>query len=226
MKEETSIMENFLPIAEAMTEDERLRTSYRLLTSGTFMSWHFAGNGTHVIFEDGNVNVSSKDVKDAEGYADGTDLKTGEMKKGRSFIGGFMIAIMSKMNLRNRIKLVLLSGYGSFSQLSKSLSGEFNVHKYEQEEYNKLIETETPTSLIKEAFDELKLMASNNEINYNPCNFNTNYVYDDIYEDDPHDTPITRKTQTSNTTMRSISDLSSMGLVEIEVNSDLEYKKQ
>ena len=214
---EKSIMENFLPIAEAMTEDERLRTAYRLLTSGTFRSWHFAGNGTHVIFEDGNVNVSPKDVKDAEEYADGTDLKTGGTKKDRSFIGGFMIAIMSKMNLRNRIKLVLLSGYGSFPQLSESLSGEFNVHKYEQDEYAKLVETETPKSLIKEAFEELKQMASNDEIDYNPCNFNTNCVYDDIYENDPDITPISRNTHTLNTNMRHIGDLSCMGLVKLEV---------
>lgn len=219
---ETSIMESFLPIAEAMTEDERLRTAYRLLTSGTFRSWHFAGNGTHVIFEDGNVNVSPKYVELAEEHADGTDLKTGEMKKDRSFIGGFMIAIMSKMNLRNRIKLVLLSGYGSYPRLGKSLSEQFNVHKYEQEEYKKLVETETPTSLIKEAFDELKLMSSNDEIDYDPCNFDTNYIYDDIYEEDPHDTPITRKTKTSSVIMRDIGYLHCMGLLK----SELLYKQE
>lgn len=213
---EKSIMENFLPIAEAMTEDERLRTAYRLLVSGTFMSWHFAGNGTHVIFEDGNVNVFPKNVKDAEEYADGTDLKTGESKKDRSFIGGFMLAIMSKMSLRNKIKLVLLSGYGSFCGLHDSLDGEFNVHEHEKEEYAKLIENETPETLIKEAFDELKLMAANEEINYDPCVFRTNLVYDDIYDSDENDTPISRKSQTSDSIMRHFGDLSSMGLIKIE----------
>ena len=174
------VMERFIPIAEAMTEDERLRTAYRLLCSGTFMSWHFNGNGTHIIFEDGNINVDNQHVDFAEKYVEVTDLNTGKEINGRSFIGAFMIAIMSQMSLRNRMKVVYLSGYSAPFSSSNSLIDDFNVHDYEQEEYEKLMETETYGSILTEAFSELEMMAKNNEINYDPKMFRTYIIYDNI----------------------------------------------
>ena len=172
------VMLRFIPIAEAMTEDERLRTAYRLLCSGTFTSWHFNGNGTHIIFEDGNINVDEHHVDFAEKYSEVTDLNTGKVVDGRSFIGAFMIAIMSQMSLRNKMKVVYLSGYSAPFSRSESLIDDFNVHDYEQEEYEKLLETETYGSLLTEAFSELEMMAKNNEINYDPKTFQTHIIYD------------------------------------------------
>lgn len=174
-----TVMKLFITIAEVMTEDERLRTAYRLLCSGTFMSWHFSGNGTHIIFEDGNVNVDEDDVNFADDV-EVTDLNTGKEVNGRSFIGAFMIAIMSRMSLRNKMKVVYLSGYSAPFSSYNSPIDDFNVHDHEQEEYEKLMKTETYGSLLTEAFTELETMAKNNEINYDPEMFRTYIIYDNI----------------------------------------------
>ena len=116
------------------------------------------------------------------------------------------------------MKLVLLSGYSSFCGLGKSLDI-FNVHDYERDEYNELIKTETPESLIKEAFNELRLMASNDQINYDPTNFRTDMVYDELTTD-KSESPLSRKTQTHDVILRNLMTLNQMGLI------DLQYKME
>ena len=210
--EEKSVMNLFMPIAEAMTEEERLRTAYRLLCSGSFMSWHFNGEGTHIIFEDGNINVGEHELKFAEDITV-ADLTTGKDKPGKSFIGGFIMAIMTKMNLRNKMKVVLMSGYSSFGGYGNSLDI-FNVHDYEEDEYEKLKKTETPSSLAKEAFEEIIKMAKNDEISYNPGTFSTDNIFDELMKPEA---PILRKTETHNTIMNRLGDLQAMGLLKLKV---------